>query len=70
MDGPRAGKARERRLVLDLIIDDDSGNRLVKSKRGKLFRAPPDEAEIIKDVLNEEETELDLLEEAEIDDNY
>ena len=43
---------------------------MVETKRRKLFRAPPDEADIIKDVLNEEETELDLLKEAEIDDNY
>ncbi len=27
-------------MVLDLIIDDGGGNRLVESKRGKLFRAP------------------------------
>ena len=58
------------RLVLGLIIDDGDGNRLVESKRGKLFRAPSDEAEIIEDMLDEEETELDLLKEAEIDVNY
>ena len=27
-------------MVLDLIIDDDGGNALVETKRGKLFRAP------------------------------
>ena len=58
------------RLALNLIIDDAGDNRLVETKRGKLFRAPPDEADIIEDVLDEEETELDLLKEAEIDDNY
>ena len=49
-----------------IINDNGGGNHLVESKRGKLFRAPPDKAEIIKDVLDEEETELDLLKKAEI----
>ena len=39
-------------------------------KRGKLFRALPDEAEIIKDVLSEEKADLDLLDDADIDDYY
>ena len=52
-----------------MIIDNSGGDRLVESKKGKLFCAPPDEAEIIEDVLHEEETELDFFEEAEIDDN-
>ncbi len=34
-----------RKMVLDLIIEDGGGDRLVKSKRGKLFRAPADEAD-------------------------
>ena len=58
------------RLVLDLIIDDDGGNRLVESKRGKLFHAPPEEAEVIEDVLDEEETDTDILDAAEVDDSY
>ena len=33
------------RMVLDLIIEDEDGDRLVESRRGKLFRAPADEAE-------------------------
>ena len=57
------------RLVLDLIIEDDGGNQLVESKRGKLFRAPPDEAEVIEDVVNEEDTDGDSLDAAEVDDN-
>ena len=57
-------------IVLDLIVDNGRGNCLAESKRGKLFRALPDEAEIIEDVLHEEETELNLLEEAVIDDSY
>ena len=31
--------------VLDLIIEDEGGNGLVESKRGKLFSAPSAEAE-------------------------
>ena len=57
-------------LVLDLIIGDRCGNCLAESKMGKFFRALPDEVEIIEDVLDEEETELDLLQEAVIDDSY
>ena len=33
------------KMVLDLIIDDEGGNFLVETKRGKLFRAPSDTAE-------------------------
>ena len=33
------------RLFLDLIIEDEGGDRLVESRRGKLFRAPTDEVE-------------------------
>ena len=33
------------RLVLDLIIEDEGGDRLVERRRGKLFRAPPEDAE-------------------------
>ena len=56
-----------RRLVLDLIIDDGGDNRLVKSKRGKLFCAPSEEAEITKEVLNAEATEADAIDAAEAD---
>ena len=34
-------------MVLDLIIEDEGGDRLAESRRGKLFRAPIDEAEDI-----------------------
>ena len=27
-------------MVLDLIIEDDGGNRLVEARRGKLYREP------------------------------
>ena len=33
------------KLVLDLIIEDKGGDRLIESKRGKLFREPSPEAE-------------------------
>ena len=54
-------------MVLDLIIDDEGGNRLVESKRGKLYRAPPEEAEVIEEVLEAEETTGDAADEAELD---
>ena len=53
--------------VLDLIIDDDGGNRKVESQRGKLFRAPPEEAEVIEDVLADPETAGDGADEADLD---
>ena len=52
------------RLVLDLIVEGEGGDGMVEAKRGKLFRAPPEEAEVIEDVLEEEETELDWIHEA------
>ena len=55
------------KLVLDLIIDDEGGNRKVESKRGKLFRAPPEEAEVIEDVLNVPETDGNGADEADLD---
>ena len=38
-------------MVLDLIIDDDEGNRLVETKRGKLFRAPLEVEENMNELL-------------------
>ena len=55
------------RLVLDLIIEDDGGNRKVESKRGKLFRAPPEEPECIHDVVSREETVMDAADEEDLD---
>ena len=54
-------------MVLDLIIDDEGGNRLVESKRGKLYRASPEEAEVIEEVLEAEETTGDAADEADLD---
>ena len=36
-------------LVLDLIIEDNSGNRLIETKRGKLYRAPSAEIENVEE---------------------
>lgn len=51
------------RLVLDLIIQDEGGNRLVESKRGKLFSVPSDEPEtpeVDDDVEGEDEQMADI----------
>ena len=53
--------------MLDLIIDNDDGNQKVESKRGKLFRAPPEEAEVIEDVLDVPETDGNGADEADLD---
>ena len=37
------------KLVLDLIIEDNGGDRLIESKRGKLFREPSGEAEDLEE---------------------
>ena len=37
------------KLVLDLIIEDNGGDRLVEAKRGKLYREPSREAEDLED---------------------
>ena len=37
------------KLVLDLIIADNGGDRLIESNRGKLFRAPSDETEDLEE---------------------
>ena len=55
------------RMILDLIIDDEGGDRLIESKRGKLYRAPPEEAEVIEEVLEAEETAGDAADEADLD---
>ena len=38
------------KMVLDLIIDDEGGDRLVESRRGKLYRSPVGKA---KDLVTE-----------------
>ena len=43
--------------VLDLIIEDKGGDRFVESKRGKLYREPPNEIESLDDDAAGEEEE-------------
>ena len=47
--------------VLDLIIEDNSGDRLVESKRGKLYTPPSEEIESLDDNDDEEEPKDDQL---------
>ena len=42
------------KMVLDLIIEDDGGDRFVEAKRGKLFREPSAEELEDGDVRNDE----------------
>jgi hypothetical protein len=46
---------------LDLIIEDEGGNRLVESKRGHRVRTPSEEAEIMEEVLDAEVTEAEAI---------
>ena len=54
------------KMVLDLIIEDEGGDAKVESKRGKLYREPSHEAEVL-DVDDEEPTEADLIAELDVD---
>ena len=49
-----------------MIIEDEGGNTKVESKRGKLYREPSHEAEVL-DVDDEEPTEADVIAELEAD---
>ena len=55
------------RLVLDLIIEDEGGDRKVVAKRGKIFRVPAEKAKVIKDVIREEETEEEWIDATDTD---
>ena len=46
------------KLVLNLIIKDDGGDRYIEANQGKLFKAPSPEAEELDKEENEEEEEL------------
>ena len=50
------------KLVLDLIIEDEGGDRLVESRRGKLYGAPSDEAEVLDAPVGEEQAEEEAIE--------
>ena len=60
------------KLVLDLIIEDNGGYRLIESKRGKLFREPSREAEDLDEdgpapPVDPEELSVDQIENADLD---
>ena len=55
------------KMVLDLIIKDNGGVRLVESKRGKLYRAPSDEMETLEEETPIRRDKDNKLTEAEID---
>ena len=54
------------KMVVDLIIEDNGGDRLIEAKRGKLYRAPSpemkdlDEDQESRDVDDNERTEEDI----------
>ena len=54
------------KMVLDLIIEDNGGDRLIEAKRGKLYRAPSPEMEDLnedresRDVNDDERTQEDI----------
>ena len=49
-------------LVLDLIIEDKGGNRLVETKRGKLYQAPSAETEDLEEEDDDESESDDVAE--------
>ena len=51
-------------LVLDPIIEDEGANRKMEAKRGKIFCAPPEEAKVTEDVIEEEEMEANWIDAA------
>ena len=66
MDAIKLRNVYERwKLVLDLIIKDDGGDRYIEANRGKLFKVPSPEAE----ELNEGEDEEEEMAAKEIDTN-
>ena len=54
------------KMVLDLIIEDNGGDRLIEAKRGKLYRAPSPEMEDLdedresRDVNDDKRTQEDI----------
>ena len=45
-------------MVLNLTIEDEGGDGKIESKRGKLFRAPPEEVECLDE---DDATETDEI---------
>ena len=59
---------RRWKMVLDLIIEDEGGNRKVETKRGKLFRAPEAEVEDLEEEEEEQTTEAHEIANSEMED--
>ena len=56
MDAIKLRNVYERwKLVLDLIIKDDGGDRYIEANRGKLFKVPSPEAEELDEEEDKEE---------------
>ena len=55
-------------MVLDLIIEDEGGNRKVETKRGKLFRAPEAEVEDLEKEEEQVTTEAQEIANSEMED--
>ena len=55
------------KMVLDLILKDDGGDKFVEANRGKLFRAPSQEAEDLEEEQRELAAEIDQLTGEDID---
>ena len=53
--------------VLDLIIEDDGGDRFVETKRGKLYSEPSNDIESLDDNGNDKEDPTDEQLAAEMD---
>ena len=59
LDATKLRNVHERwKLVLNLIIKDEGGDRYIEANRGKLFKAPSPEAEELDEEEDEEEEEL------------
>merc|ERR1711966_508988 len=59
LDATKLRNVYERwKLVLDLIIKDEGGDRYIEGNRGKLFKTPSPEAEELDEEEDEEEEEL------------
>ena len=59
---------RRWKMVLDLIVEDEGGNRKVETKRGKLFRAPEAEVEDLEEEEEEQTTEAQEIANSEMED--
>ena len=54
-------------MVLDLIIEDNWGDRLIEAKKGKLYRAPTPEMEDLGDDQQSRDVDDEEVDEEDID---